>query len=90
MNANTYRVQKNSKPNITTMIVFDFLEQLRSWWDNYLTIHQKHEIMTAIKRKPDGTPSLGNPSDTVVTLILNILYHFVGDCVDIYEKLGNN
>ena len=42
--------------------------------------------MTAIKRELDGTPSLENSFDAVVILILDILYHFVGDCVGIYEK----
>ena len=43
--------------------------------------------MIAIKREPDGTPSLENSCDAVIILILNILYYFVGDCADIYKKI---
>lgn len=69
------------------MTVSSFLGQLRRWWNNYLTDYQKQEILNSTKRDHEGNYLPNQSLDTIIILILNIIYLFIGDFTNIYEKV---
>ncbi|KAG5632138.1 hypothetical protein H5410_003855 [Solanum commersonii] len=66
------------------MIIAGFTGQLRCWWDNYMNLEQKADVINAAS-SGEGVDKLGmalvaNREDVVYTLVLTILEHFNGVC----------
>ena len=59
------------------MIICDFLGSLNGWWDNYLTLAQKQEILTDVKHEVNEAGITVTKTDIIYTLIQAIIYHFV-------------
>ncbi|MCI19968.1 hypothetical protein A2U01_0041128 [Trifolium medium] len=81
----------NTDHGITPFITAGFIGQLRGWWDHYLNADQRNEILTHVKTENEDNPVQNIPTgqgDSVYTLCLAILHHFVGSNVPIAEKLN--
>ncbi|KAG5575448.1 hypothetical protein H5410_055582 [Solanum commersonii] len=66
-----------------------FTDQLRGWWDNYMSIEQKATVVNVIVDNK-GVDNLGmalvkNREDVVYTLVLTILEHFNDRFTSQYE-----
>uniref|UniRef100_A0A1S3YS16 CCHC-type domain-containing protein n=1 Tax=Nicotiana tabacum TaxID=4097 RepID=A0A1S3YS16_TOBAC len=55
------------------MIIAGFTDQLKGWWDNYLTQDQRFQIMHATKTEDDKIVQ-----NLVYSLVMNIIEHFSG------------
>ncbi|KAI3802342.1 hypothetical protein L1987_30473 [Smallanthus sonchifolius] len=51
--------------------------QLKGWWDNYLSQPDKDKILNSVKQE-EGASSSNTESNAVYTLIVNIIEHFTG------------
>ncbi|KAG5592677.1 hypothetical protein H5410_043191 [Solanum commersonii] len=68
-----------------------FTGQLRSWWDNYMSLEQKAVVINATS-SGEGVDNLGmtlvaNREDVIYTLVLTILEHFNGRFTNQYETV---
>ncbi|KAH9792312.1 hypothetical protein KPL71_004068 [Citrus sinensis] len=84
MAANAYKTQSGTSDKaIAEILIAGFTGQLKGWWDHLLTKLQQLDIFNAIQIDENGAPILdefNNPiQDAVVTLILTISLHFIGD-----------
>ncbi|KAG5580590.1 hypothetical protein H5410_051217 [Solanum commersonii] len=81
----------NTDKTICKMIIAGFNGQLRGWWDNYMPSDARAAVINA-KATNEGVDNLGfalvqNREDTVYTLILTILEHFIGRFTNQYETI---
>ncbi|XP_058010416.1 uncharacterized protein LOC131183806 [Hevea brasiliensis] len=91
MAANAYRTQTGTTDQaITELLIAKFSGQLKGWWDYYLTLQQKLEILKYVELDEDQDPipdENGRPiQNDVATLILALTLHFVGDPSHLKDK----
>ncbi|KAH9723718.1 hypothetical protein KPL70_007221 [Citrus sinensis] len=91
MAANAYKTQSGTSDKaIAEILIAGFTGQLKGWWDHLLTKLQQLDILNAIQTDENGAPILdefNNPiQDAVVTLILTISLHFIGDPSHLRDK----
>jgi len=72
MVATAHKTKGCSDKSAAITIVQGFTRQLKGWWDNLCTKHDKMAILKSVKTKT-------NQEDTVSTLIYSIIQNFVGD-----------
>lgn len=81
--ANVYKTQRDvSNHAVANLLVACFMDQLKGWWDNYLTDEQKMQILNAYRIEYDQRMVDENGQiiqDAVSTLIFSISQHFIGD-----------
>ena len=91
MTANTYKTQTGTLDKaITELLIAGFSGQLKGWWDYHLTKTDHLYILNSFQTYKDQTPII-DPSgniipDVVLTLILTISLHFVGDPSHMKDK----
>ncbi|KAG5585166.1 hypothetical protein H5410_045600 [Solanum commersonii] len=69
----------NTDRTICKMIIAGFTDQLRGWWDNYMSMDAKAAVINAkLPLKEE---------DAVYTLVLTILEHFSGRFTNQYETV---
>ena len=72
-----------SEETIIDISVEGFSDQLKGWWDNYLTNDEKSKIHSAVKMDLNGKAITNDDNkeipDVVNTLIFTIAQHFIGD-----------
>jgi len=69
---------KDMSGSHTTAVAYGFTGQLKSWWDNFITMQQKLEILShsyKIKRENDMTKTIVKDGHDV--LISTITHHFL-------------
>uniref|UniRef100_A0A2K1YHU2 DUF7746 domain-containing protein n=1 Tax=Populus trichocarpa TaxID=3694 RepID=A0A2K1YHU2_POPTR len=91
MTANTYKTQTGTLDKaIAELLIVGFSGQLKGWWDYHLTKTDHLYILNSFQTYEDQTPII-DPSgniipDVVLTLILTISLHFVGDPSHMKDK----
>ncbi|KAH9786939.1 hypothetical protein KPL71_010432 [Citrus sinensis] len=91
MAANAYKTQAGTSDRaISEILIAGFTGQLKGWWDHLLTNQQQLDILNFIQVDENGAPifdEFNNPiQDAVVTLILTISLHFIGDPSHLRDK----
>ena len=76
--ATTCKANNNDEKAVAIMIVYGFTGTLRSWWDNFLTLSQKLEILNSVKTETNELGQISTRMDATYTLAQTILYHFIG------------
>ncbi|GAV65273.1 hypothetical protein CFOL_v3_08788, partial [Cephalotus follicularis] len=80
---NAYKIKNTSNKVVANLLIVGFTRQLKTWWDNVLTVQQQTEILYSIQTDEIGEPILdlnNEPiEDSVATLIYNITKYFIGD-----------
>ncbi|KAH9723764.1 hypothetical protein KPL70_007240 [Citrus sinensis] len=91
MAVNAYKTQAGTSDRaISEILIAGFTGQLKCWWDYLLTNQQQLDILNSIQVDENGAPifdEFNNPiQDAVVTLILTISLHFIGDLSQLRDK----
>ena len=82
MAATVHKTKGCSDKAAAIAIVQWFTSQLKGWWDNLCTEHDKLAIINSVKRET-------NQEDAVSTLIYSIIQNFVGDPNIFKERSAN-
>ncbi|KAG5630982.1 hypothetical protein H5410_002699 [Solanum commersonii] len=92
MYATSCKSVNNTDKTICKMIIAGFTDQLRGWWDNYMSSNARAVVINA-KAVNEGVDNLGfafvqNRENVVYTLILTILEHFSGRFTNQYDGIS--
>jgi len=81
MAATTFRTTGNTDRQVTHILMAGFLGQLKGWWDNYLSLDQRLEIMNSQKEENGELVE-----DATNVLIYSILKAFIGEPDQLQEN----
>jgi len=82
MAATAHKTKRCSDKSAAIAIVQGFTGQLKGWWDNLCTEHDKLAIINSVKTET-------NQENVVSTLIYSIIQNFVGDPNIFKERSAN-
>lgn len=82
MAATAFKIKKNDDKKTKELLVMGFTGQLKGWWDNIVSLEDKHKIDNAIKIETQE-------SICVTTLLYCITKFFVGEPLKFQQRAGD-
>ena len=73
-----YKLKNIQERNIVTLLVSEFIGQLKNWWDNALNFQDKLAIFYHTIEVEDTKRNIQVQSDAAKFLIVTIVMYFVG------------
>ena len=85
MATQAYKIARNNDNAIAIILTTWFTDQLKWWWDNFLTEQEIIQILTTVKRDQNNQP-INDEHDAVNTLVFAITKYFLGEPVQFQER----